>query len=336
MVRELAKTRDFQTIRGVSVGAINGAFLAQAPVRGDSHAALQHQAAALEHVWSELGEGLSKLAHGAPSTDGVARMEMMGAALKQLIDSAIRRDILLASKRDFTAGYVSLLTGRYMEAGARRADVLDLVRASAALPPLFPCVKTTEDLLVDGGYRNITPLASAFKSRNPPDEIYVLVTRRIASRSGRLLNCAIEPQPLDPDWASRDGDPHKLYAQVAARLVDILMDEVYIEDIKRAIQVNSLARMLDDIERRQGRRAASSLSRYALGTNGHRPRYVKLYVIAPRRRFNPDAPPGHGDDLAAFDPRLIRDAIEHGAKVAADEKKWAWHPGLENTKADFR
>lgn len=335
MVRELTKTRDFQIIRGVSVGAINGAFLAQAPARGDSHGAMRKQAAALEQVWNQLGDALRKLDRGGPPPDDLARMEMMGAALKQVIGTTIHREQLLASKRDFTAGYVSLLSGQYMEAGPRHADVLDLVRASAALPPHFPCVETKADLLVDGGYRNITPLASAFKTKNVPEEIYVLLTRRIASRSGRLLNCAIEAQPLQPDWASREGDPHKLYAQVAARLVDILMDEVYIEDIKRAIQVNSLARVLDDVERRARGRSTSALSKRIASAQGRRPHYVKLYVLAPRRRFNPKAPPGHGDDLAAFDPQLIRDAIEHGAKVAADESKWAWHPGLEEESAVF-
>ncbi len=329
MVRELVKQLDFHIIRGVSVGAINGAFLAQAPSRPDSTAAMQRQAAALEQVWDELGRILGKI--GKSETDRIARMQVFGTALKDLIHKTIDRKHLLASKRDFTAGYVSLLTGRYMEAGPRHADVLDLVRASAALPPHFPFVETKADLVVDGGFRNITPLASALKAKSAPDEIYVLLTRRIASRGGRLLSCTIEAQPLDPDWTSRRCDQRKLYEQVTERLVEILMDEVYIEDIKRAIQLNMLARTLHDS------RAPEAIAERLLpspgterGARRRRPRHVKLYVLAPRRRFHPDAKPGHGDDIDNFDTELIRSAIDHGAKVAADPSKWAWHPGLED------
>jgi NTE family protein len=322
MIRELTKTRDFQVIRGVSVGAINGAFLAQASTAGDSGAALQQQAAALENVWRELGIVLGRVGRSMPQADEFERMEMMGQALKQLIGSVIQRDRLLEAKRDFTTGYVSLLSGRYMEAAPEQPDILELVRASAALPPLFPCVDTVTDLLVDGGYRNITPLASAFKAKIAPDEIYVLLTRRITTRDGRLAESAVEPQRLHPEWTSRKDNPRALYAQVAARLVEILMDEVYIEDIKRAIQENSLARVLDELEARESPPALDKLVH-------RRSRYVPLYVLAPLQRFNLDAPPGHGDDIAAFDANLIRGAIEHGASVAADRSKWVWHPERE-------
>jgi NTE family protein len=321
MIRELTRTRDFQVIRGVSVGAINGGFLAQAPAQGDARGALNEHAVKLEQIWGQLGGALSAAAGKAPQDDPFGRMVAMGEALKQFIGTIISGDRLAASGRDFTAGYVSLPGAQYREAKSTETDILELIRASAALPPLFPWVMTRDDLLVDGGYRNVTPLASAFKAKPKPDEIYVLLTRRIDLRDDRLSNTAIEPQALDPDWGGRTGDPQKFYAQVSDRLVDILMDEVYIEDIKRAIEVNSLARALERLERGAAGEITAALRRP--------PKYVKLYVLAPRQRFNPAARMGYGDTTAEFNPDLIRDAIEHGAAVAADESQWVWHPGRE-------
>jgi NTE family protein len=288
---------------------------------------MQAQAIELEHVWHRIGAALGGIGQSAAQMDELTRMEKFGEAIKRLIGTTIEPQRLSTSGRDFTAGYVSLLSGKYMEAGVDHSDILDLIRASAALPPLFPCVPTKEDLLVDGGYRNITPLASAFKAEQHPDEVYVLLTRRITNPKGRLSDCTIEPQPLEPDWASRNGDPKKLYAQVATRLVDILMDEVYIEDVKRAVQENALARLLDELE--EASRSDPKLKRFHERAMHRRPKHVKLHVLAPLQRFNPEAAMGQGDSVAAFDAALIERAIEHGAEVAADRGKWVWHPERE-------
>lgn len=332
MVRELVKTLDFHVIRGVSVGAINGAFLAQAPAHPDSESrgAMQRQADALVNVWTGMGDAMRAVAQSQGSR--MDRMQAFGAALKALISKTIDGERLRNSGRDFAAGYVSLLSGRYDEAKSDERDIVEFVQASAALPPYFPFVDRPADLIVDGGFRNITPLASALKAQNPPEEVYVLLTRGISGEGGRLLDCTIEAEPLEP-WRDLTRDQQKLYERVTERLVEILMDEVYIEDIKRAIQVNMFARAVDD--RKLDGEAAKRVLTPAYEVSGKKRslRYVKLYVLAPRRRFDPGAAPGHGDDIDNFDTDLILRAIDHGAEVARDTSQWAWRPDLETKMA---
>lgn len=331
MVRELVKTLDFHVIRGVSVGAINGAFLAQAPARPDSesHAAMRRQAGELEKVWMVIGDTMRTVAQSPGSR--IDRMQAFGAALKKLISQTIESERLRDSGRDFAAGYVSLLSGRYDEAKSEHRDIVEFVQASAALPPHFPFVDRPADLIVDGGFRNITPLGSALKAQSAPDEVYVLLTRTIAGEGGGLLECTIEEQPLEP-WTQLKSDQQKLYERVTERLVEILMDEVYIEDIKRAIQVNMFARAISG-QGVDGDAAEAALTpAYQTPGASRKLRYVKLYVLAPRRRFDPEAPRGHGDDIDNFDTNLIVSAMDHGAEVAKDPSKWVWRPDLE-TKA---
>jgi NTE family protein len=332
MVRELVKTLDFHVIRGVSVGAINGAFLAQAPAQPDSesHGAMQRQALALEKVWKGLGDAMRTVAQSQGSR--IDRMQAFGAALKELISTTIGGERLRNSGRDFAAGYVSLLSGRYDEAKSDEPDIVEFVHASAALPPYFPFVDRPADLIVDGGFRNITPLGSALKAQNAPDEVYVLLTRGISGEGGRLLDSTIEEQPLAP-WKELTSDQQKLYEHVTERLVEILMDEVYIEDIKRAIQVNTFARAIDDRGLDEDAAKVALTPAYKISGRPRSLRYVKLYVLAPRRRFNPGAAPGHGDDIDNFDTDLILKAMDHGAEVAKDPSQWTWRPELE-TKMD--
>lgn len=106
---------DFDVIRGVSVGALNGAFLAQY----ESGAAQFREAVKeLEKIWTGI-EGnddvYSKRLLGIPGLAlGANSLHRIGG-LRRLIKDHLCLKCLQASKRDFRVGTVSLVSGEYKE-----------------------------------------------------------------------------------------------------------------------------------------------------------------------------------------------------------------------------
>jgi NTE family protein len=185
MLRELVVGQglDFQVIRGVSVGALNAAFLAQAPVAGDSLAELQKKVRDLEELWTvDIRGNHSVYANRAGFPGIVAGTDSLYSLepLRRLVKAHLSLKELKASGRDFRVGTVSLVSGRYEEWSPNDAYFIDKLIASASIPVVFPFVdlKRARDALVDGGVRNITPLGSAFNAE--PDEVYILLTSRLS------------------------------------------------------------------------------------------------------------------------------------------------------------
>jgi NTE family protein len=329
MLEELIINRglDFRIIRGVSVGALNAAFLAQAATGPGSLVSLQQQVRALKQLWeTEIRgngsvyrnkAGLVGIAAGA---DSLFSLEPLWDLLGKYLDLARLR----SSGRDFAVGTVSLVTGEYCECKPDTAYFLDKLLASASIPVVFPAVdvKREDDLLVDGGVRNITPLSSAFAAE--PDEVYVLLTSRTVREGERLPSSTVLPQDYaawEDNWlGTRVGG-----MQVLERVVDILTDEVYLDDIRGALHWNEVAAAAAKVsEAARAEQLPAAMSEAVDGLDHAmeeaRKRPVPLYVIAPRVLF--------GEDNAStnFSPDLIREAIAHGRQVAADPALWLWPP----------
>ena len=331
---------DFQILRGVSVGALNSAFLAQAPVGGspaDSLANLKERTRALVDLWTRQIAGNDSIYHERPG--GLAGFAL-GAdslfsvdGLKRLMANGIDEGKVAASGRDFKVGYVSLVSGRYAEEGPAAPAFRELVLASSSLPVIFPFVRRAtpglpEDVLVDGGIRNITPLASAFAARPPADEIWVLLTSRVDPKpDGELPDSAVRPESCDR-WHD-DGLGTKVSGiAVLKRSLELLMDEIYLGDLDTALDWNML---LGPVEKILAAAAAGpappALStaiddlRRAVGAVGKRA--VTLYLLAPREWYG--EPPNDEDrDNSAvnFSPAAIARAIAHGREVAANRSLW--------------
>ncbi len=330
----LNKGLDFQTIRGVSVGALNAAFLAQAPAKPDSQAELTKRVRELKDLWtmeitgnnsvySKRTGGLLGMAAGADSLYSLD-------PLKRLIDKHISLQALRTSGRNFSVGTVSLVSGLYEESHpAKDDDFLQKLVASASIPVVFPFVdlKENKDVLVDGGARNITPLSSVFKAKPPVDEIYVLLTSRII-RTGKELPASATEENDYSQWKDNWLGTKVDGLDVLKRTLDIITDEVYLGDLREAIRWNTVAESVRGLEAAvHGQPPLTGGVKRALDAllNVKR-RSVPLHVLAPRQWFDEGNTRGNRNSSTEFSPQLIRKAIAHGSEVAKDRKLWLWPP----------
>lgn len=218
-LQELGVT--WQFISGVSVGALNASMLAT------------DQLNRLVEVWEQtrqkhimkhrglLVTGLRWLGHKI----GIAKPPEAfydTEKLQKLIRTELKgRDV----KIPFSIGTVDLGSGRFhdilFEAGhTLTEDDCRMIYASAAVPVVFDPVRTEKELWVDGGVRNITPMGKAV--RRDPDLVVIIPT---------------EPYGKD---RYRDVDPGSLRAidEIGFRALDVMLNEIFREDIKRFLTVN--------------------------------------------------------------------------------------------------
>ncbi len=336
MLEELVVNRglDFQTIRGVSVGALNAAFLAQAPTKPGSHAELASRIRDLKDLWtkeitgnnsvySRRFGGLLAMAAGADSMYSLD-------PLKRLMHKHITLQTLRTSGRNFAVGTVSLVSGLYEEADpATDNDFMQKLVASASIPVVFPFVdlKEKKDVLVDGGARNITPLSSVFKAKPRVTEIYVLLTSRII-RTGKELPASAAEENDYSQWKDNLLGTKVDGLDVLRRTLDIITDEVYLGDLREAIRWNTVAESIKALKAAvHGRPSLTKGVKGALdGLKSVKRRSVPLYVLAPRQWFDEGAPSGSRNSSTEFRPELIQEAIAHGSEVAKDRRLWLWPP----------
>ncbi|MHC5033445.1 MAG: patatin-like phospholipase family protein [Planctomycetota bacterium] len=327
MLRELVINQglDFEVIRGVSVGALNAAFLAQAPMAGDSQAELQRKVEDLEDLWLSAIEGNhSVYANRGGFAGVVAGADSLYSLkpLRRLIDANVDLGALRASKRDFAVGTVSLVSGKYHEWKPADGYFIEKLVASASIPVVFPFVdlKRAKEALVDGGVRNITPLSSAFKAE--PDEIYVLLTSRMLRTGPDLPDSTVQEHSYS-QWDDNTLGTKVSGLDVLERTVGVLTDEIYLDDIRGALDWNRVARAVAEVT---GTAAGCDLPPevgQAIDALGEalrdlKKRPVPLNVLAPQEWF------GEKNESTEFSPELIREAIAHGQWVAADRSRWVW------------
>jgi hypothetical protein len=174
---------DFKDFSGVSAGALNVAYLAQAPVEGDSLAHLQTQAKGLVDLWRDI-RGAKQVLRGRFL--GLPRLLIFGTEslknftpLRTLLEREIQVDSLLHSGREVRVGTVSFYDGTYREVMPTSPQLLapaqfvDYVYASALIPVYgtMPRIQESKDQppdseywsqFTDGGVRHPTPVAGYF------------------------------------------------------------------------------------------------------------------------------------------------------------------------------
>lgn len=255
--------REYGFLSGVSVGALNSAFIAQAQ-EGDlglyTEKLIQmwQDIRGNKDVWKSSFWGIfrSLWATGLRKTD----------PLREMVYKNLDLERIRSSKRILRVGAVDLISGSYAEGSETSENLQEWVLASSSFPVFFPCVDAFDGLWTDGGIRNITPLASAVAAGC--DEIDVIVTNpgvgRVATRPREKLKSTID---------------------VALRLIEIMLDEVFITDLRICYDRNTLAEM------------------------GKTYRFIPVNVYAPPK-------PLEGDPLE-FDPVLLRDRILLGEGVTS-------------------
>jgi NTE family protein len=219
------------------------------------------------------------------------------------------------SGRDFAVGYTSLVSGDYAEADASDPDFVERLVASASIPVVFPFVVLQRDALVDGGVRNITPLASAFRAN--PDEVYVLMTSQAVFTDNQVPKNTVMKATFD-DWDDNFLGTKVNGFDVLKRTLDIVLDEVYLEDIRSAIDCNEIIGAIEAARAAAPDNASvtAALARVMQTRPLVRKRYVKLSVLAPQEIYGKD------NSSTDFSPTFIRRAIEHGRDVASNRALW--------------
>ena len=331
---------DFDILFGVSTGALNAAFLAQASTTGGSQANLAAQSQGLRELWRSITGnssiytsrfGFAGLAVGANSLYD-------NTPLNQLIEGNLDRERLRTSGRAYACGFVSLVSGAYSEWKGDDPMIVEGVRASASIPVVFPFVEIRDengqlaDALVDGGVRNFSPLGSVFEFR--PDEIYVVLASKLEPKDGEF--------PGKPDQFPDNGAPPNIPdtwednffgtavsgIDVLKRTVELLSDEIYLSDLREALLWNDavagIKAVKDAVD--EGRATLDQDVVASLDSILDRRHYAKIHVIAPHRWW--DSRPDderNGEprnDGTNFDPSLIEASISHGREVANDRDSW--------------
>lgn len=282
---------DVRTFSGVSTGAIQALAGAQDDIPGllDQWLSLRGNG----DVYRDKPLGLVGGLLGANSLYDTAPIR---ARLRAFADEGRLR----ASGRKLLLGVVSLTTGAFRTIDETTPNIADWVYASAAMPVFFPPLRTraadgSEEQWVDGGVRNVTPLAATLEW-NPRAVLVVMAS----------------PMTPAPTPAQRYGS----LVPIALRSVAILQSEVVRNDTEQAGLINDLL----------AARAAQSEALRAAGLTGAEAaailapldaklaayRFAPIYIIAPRREVS---------DTLEFVPEKIRAGIEAGRAVVGEE--WA-------------
>ncbi len=200
---------DFNIICGVSVGALNGAMIAQGDIMGLKDIWTNIKSA--DDIYEERAFGLLGAALGKDSLYN-------NAPLEKLINRYVDQQKIIDSGRMLRIGVVSLHDGNYYSISETHSSLKKLILASATIPIAFSPINVSHDLMsmVDGGVRNITPLKEAIDLG--ADEIYVVLCT-----PAKLLK------------VKRDFGNVK---EIAFRTLEILTNEVYNNDIDTCLEYN--------------------------------------------------------------------------------------------------
>eukprot|EP00771_Trimastix_marina_P002352 gnl/Trimastix_PCT/348.p2 GENE.gnl/Trimastix_PCT/348~~gnl/Trimastix_PCT/348.p2 ORF type:complete len:497 (-),score=134.97 gnl/Trimastix_PCT/348:1673-3163(-) len=174
------RNRQWPTVYGVSVGALNGAMFAMHPIGQEAEAAAE-----LVRFWNERVRpstiykswccGTCGLHCGCCGACGqgmglLCKRSMVNSSpLQKLIRGALNPQRLKNSDRNFTAGCVNLKTGFYepFKKGAPGIKLSEAVLASSSFSVFFEPIKMISPLdnqpywYTDGGVRNVLPLVDA-------------------------------------------------------------------------------------------------------------------------------------------------------------------------------
>jgi len=275
----------WDVVCGVSAGALNAVF------------AVQDRFDAMVRLWEEqAARGLtafrSRLDAAALATAAVAPGIVAWAdiqALDGLYDNRELAEIvepftaglparLEASGRQLRFGVVCLQTGEYVAADPARDvppdRIVDLALASTAIPLAFDPVplELRRDGLacsgrrcqfVDGGARNVTPLADAITT---------------AGEAGLELD-GIDVVLCTP--FGLEGAVHEFHGllEIGLRAEDILVDEIYRNDLELFRRANLLATLRHDLERAGERGLLDEMARHGLDIGRYRP--LELRIVRP-------------------------------------------------------
>ena len=286
---------DFAEIAGNSVGAINGALLAQAAATNDANASLANLRDAAENLvdqWGAIGRGrdvmrtrpLGRLRFALFGLDSVANL----GPLRQFVRERVALE-KLALGRELRVGVTTFVDGRYREIVINAGGHVDTQAAhelifGSAVVPVFgrmaravPSPSASPLQLADGGLRHATPVTSYFAACSATAEpnaapVCVPLTGTETPphpRTEQLFVIITSPfarrNDLRPVVNARSFDPRGDTItdgrQILVRMFDLLVDTMYRDDLDDMLTYNEL---LD--WRARAADAGASLAAFPLGS----------------------------------------------------------------------
>lgn len=206
---------EYDIICGVSVGALNGSFLAQFPT-GEANKASE----SLSALWDEIqgNKTIYKNWFGwwlaALWRPSVYNSE----PLQKLVRSKLNVDAIHKSGKILRVGATSLVTGKYRTFSESYSDIASAVLASSAFPAMLTPVNLEGELWTDGGVRDITPLGAAIQ---------------LGAESVDIIICS-------PKEVSQSFPKSPKVLQMIERSLDIMSNEVNENDLTKADLINRL------------------------------------------------------------------------------------------------
>lgn len=214
----------FDAFFGVSTGALSAAYMACVP-KEDQHLRIDELASLYLSLKSERSIFSFKPTLLGKAVDFIfGRGIYNPAPLKRLIDEDVLLERLTKSGVHFGCEAVHMSSGRtvrvdntvYTPASTLKYGIL----ASGMQPGLMVPVQD----YVDGGVRNITPLAQAFDW-----------AKKYSDHSSVIQMFVILCQPMQMQFSDM-GDARGY--ELALRAIDVLTNEIWLGDIKEAISRN--------------------------------------------------------------------------------------------------
>lgn len=201
---------------GVSVGAINCAFLAQ--FNNDN---LEQSAKMLSELWNTLDtEKIYKRWSPFGRWHALWKRSFYDSSpLHSLIKDNISLDKIRSSGKKVNAGTVSLSSGKYTIFDQSSDYFIESVIASASFPGMLTPVEFNGQLWTDGGSKELSPIKTAIELG--ATEIDVIMT----SPQTRVRKFIQNPTTVD----------------ILKRIIDLSTDKIMSNDIEKVEMYNKLA-----------------------------------------------------------------------------------------------
>lgn len=267
---------DYDLFAGVSVGAINAAFLAMYPAKmhpglcGGSGPAWSVRQ--LESMWDGMDNSKVYRNWFLPYISALWKPSVYNSApLQELIRDELRffTDEVNASGKKLRIGATGLDTGEYRVFDETYSDVPGAVLASSAFPGMLTPVKLDGQLWADGGIRSTTPLAAAIQAGATDIDVVL---------------CSPSKDPSTAFTGKTDA------LSVGMRAIDLMSDQIEDNDLKVCQVKNDVNRL-----------APAGLLP---------PRYINLRVVRPNKVLVKDPLDFSPNVLASLRAQGYADAIK--------------------------
>lgn len=215
--------RNYDIICGTSTGALNGSFLAQFATGSEIEAATK-----LKELWTSI-RGDRDILRSWYRLGFVGTILAMirgklslknSAPLWKLVDQNVNQGALLGSGKILRVSAVQVGSWECKFFGEQDANIIEAVKASSAFPVFFRPVQIDGTMWVDGGVREITPMAEAI---------------RLGATEIDVISCS-------PDNATQAHPRRKWRLRhLAAGLINTMFSEVARGDFRSASLYNRMA-----------------------------------------------------------------------------------------------